>query len=111
MQTQDIRLTVRVNRELKENAEALFAYLGLNISNAVNIFLRKAVDQNGIPFPVDTDSKWLGGLGVDEIARSFTNAVSQGITQKIKNKQPVARYDIETKRAYLEYANGTREYV
>lgn len=26
-------------------------------------------------------------------------------------KKPVARYDIETKRAYVEYANGERKYV
>ena len=44
MQTQDVRVTIRVNRELKESAEALFEYLGLNMTNAVNIFLRKTVD-------------------------------------------------------------------
>lgn len=26
-------------------------------------------------------------------------------------KKPIARYDIETKRAYIEYANGKRKYV
>lgn len=26
-------------------------------------------------------------------------------------KKPIARYDIETKRAYIEYANGERKYV
>ena len=26
-------------------------------------------------------------------------------------KKPVARYDTETKRAYIEYANGERKYV
>ena len=86
MQTQDVRVTIRVNRELKENAEALFNYLGLNMSNAVNIFLRKAVDQGGIPFPISVGNQGVGGL-------------------------PVARYDTETKRAYLENADGTREYI
>ena len=62
MQTQDVRVTIRVNRELKESAEALFEYLGLNMSNAVNIFLRKAVDQRGIPFPVNAAIKALEGL-------------------------------------------------
>ena len=55
MQAQDVRVTIRVDRELKENAEALFDYLGLNMSNAVNIFLRKAVDQRGIPFPINAE--------------------------------------------------------
>jgi DNA-damage-inducible protein J len=61
MQVQDVRVTIRVDRELKENAESLFAYLGLNMSNAINIFLRKAVDQRGIPFPVNTGTQGILG--------------------------------------------------
>ena len=56
MATQYVRVTIRVNRELKDEAEALFEYLGLNMSSAINIFLRKAVDQRGIPFPINMDS-------------------------------------------------------
>jgi len=66
MQAQDVRVTIRVDRELKEDAEALFSYLGLNMSNAVNIFLRKAVDQKGIPFPVNTVKPGIAGLGALE---------------------------------------------
>jgi len=111
MQTQDVRVTIRVNRELKESAEALFEYLGLNMSNAVNIFLRKAVDQRGIPFPVDTGNQGFGGLSADEVTRAFNNAVKQDIAKKQKKGLSVARYDAETGQAYLENADGTREYV
>jgi len=111
MQTQDVRVTIRVNRELKESAEELFEYLGLNMSNAVNIFLRKAVDQRGIPFPVNTVSQGIGGFNSDEVTRVFINAVNQNIKRKQKKRLPVARYDIESGRAYLENADGTREYV
>ena len=111
MQTQDVRVTIRVNRELKENAEALFEYLGLNISNAVNIFLRKAVDQKGIPFPVNTDNSGIGGLREEKITQAFNDSVKQGITKKQEKGLPIARYDVESKRAYLECADGTREYV
>ena len=111
MPTQDVRVTIRVNRELKESAEALFEYLGLNMSNAVNIFLRKAVDQKGIPFPVNAGNQGFGGLNTDEVTRVFNNAVKQDIAKKQKKGLPVARYDTETERAYLEKADGTREYV
>ena len=111
MQTQDVRVTIRVNRELKESAEALFEYLGLNMSNAVNIFLRKAVDQRGIPFPVNADNQGFGGLSTDEVTRVFNNAVKKDIAKKHKKGLPVARYDTETGQAYLEKADGTREYV
>jgi DNA-damage-inducible protein J len=43
-------LNVRVEEELKKQAEALFAELGLNMSSALNIFLHEAVRYGGIPF-------------------------------------------------------------
>ena len=111
MRTQDVRVTIRVNRELKEDAEALFDYLGLNMSNAVNIFLRKAVDQKGIPFPVYVGKQGIGGISTDEVSRAFNNAVKQDIAKKRKKGLPVARYDVETEQAYLENVDGTKEYV
>ena len=111
MQVQDVRVTIRVNRELKESAEALFDYLGLNMSNAINIFLRKTVEQRGIPFPVSTSSQGVGGLSSSEVTRIFINSVEQDISNKKKRKLPVARYDLDSKRAYLENADGTRDYV
>ena len=111
MQTQDVRVTIRVDRKLKENAETLFEYLGLNMSNAVNIFLRKAVDERGIPFPVNAGYQGIGGLSADEVTRVFNDAVKKDISKKQKKGLPVARYDTETRRAYLENADGTREYV
>ena len=111
MQAQDVRVTIRVNRELKENAEALFDYLGLNMSNAVNIFLRKAVDQKGIPFPVNTGENQTGEFKVNEVTSTFISAVNQEIAKKQENGLPVARYDKKSKKAYLEYADSSREYV
>ncbi len=37
---------------LKQEAEALFNDLGLNMSSAINMFLRSAINHNGIPFEV-----------------------------------------------------------
>ena len=48
----DVRVTVRVEKELKNKAEELFGKLGMNMSTALNVFLRKAVDENGIPFQI-----------------------------------------------------------
>ena len=43
-------LNIRVDKELKRNAETIFSELGLNMSTAMNIFLRYAVRYGGIPF-------------------------------------------------------------
>lgn len=45
-------INVRVDFALKLEAEALFDDLGLNMSSAINMFLRSAVNHNGIPFEV-----------------------------------------------------------
>ncbi len=45
-------INVRVDSMLKQEAEALFNDLGLNMSSAINMFLRSAIMHNGIPFEV-----------------------------------------------------------
>lgn len=45
-------INVRVDTELKKSAESLFSDLGLNMSTAITMFLKRAVSQEGIPFEV-----------------------------------------------------------
>ena len=44
---------IRIDREIKAQATALFASLGLDMSSAVNLFLRQCVLRRGIPFPIE----------------------------------------------------------
>jgi len=43
---------VRLNPEIKMKAEETFALFGMNLSEAINIFLHKAILENGLPFSV-----------------------------------------------------------
>lgn len=45
-------ITVRTSSETKNAAESLFAAFGISLSDAINIFLNKAIMSNGIPFDV-----------------------------------------------------------
>lgn len=45
-------LTIRVDSETKNEAKQLFADMGMDISTAVNIFLRQALTDNGMPFVI-----------------------------------------------------------
>lgn len=45
-------ISIRMDVELKKQAEKLFAELGMNMTTAFNIFLRQAVRQQRIPFDV-----------------------------------------------------------
>ena len=47
-----INVTVRLDREVKENAEILFHDLGMNLSTAFNVFARQALRQGKIPFDI-----------------------------------------------------------
>ncbi|MCR4429541.1 MAG: type II toxin-antitoxin system RelB/DinJ family antitoxin [Tepidanaerobacteraceae bacterium] len=45
-------LSIRMDKELKEQAEKLFSELGMNMTTAFNIFVRQAVRQGKIPFEI-----------------------------------------------------------
>ena len=45
-------LNIRIDENLKKQAEILFLDLGLNMSSAITVFLKSAVDYNGIPFEI-----------------------------------------------------------
>ena len=53
--TNDITMTIRTNKEVKAQAAALFNDLGLDMSTAINMFLRKAVREDRIPFEISRD--------------------------------------------------------
>lgn len=43
-------INLRIDSELKKSAENLFDDLGLNMSSAITLFLKSAVNHDGIPF-------------------------------------------------------------
>ena len=45
-------INVNVPREVKEEANAIFNNLGINMSTAINMFLKRAIYERGIPFEV-----------------------------------------------------------
>jgi DNA-damage-inducible protein J len=108
----DVRVTVRVDKDLKENADFLFERLGLNMSVAFNMFLRKAVNEDGIPFPVSTGSSGFShGLSASYITSAFYTTVQNDIKSNQQKGAPVAKYDVVEKLAYLELVDGTKEYL
>ena len=44
------RLNIRMDEGLRKKAEDILDELGLNMSSAVNIFIRQLVRQGGLPF-------------------------------------------------------------
>ena len=50
-------ISVKIDKELKTEADRLFNALGIPISTAMNIFIRQAVQKQAIPFEIALDEK------------------------------------------------------
>src|SRR5215469_14129290 len=48
-------LTIQIDNDLKEKAESLFSRFGLNMTEAINLFVRKSVDEDRFPFEIEDD--------------------------------------------------------
>lgn len=48
----NVNVTLRVDEDLKKQAENLFSELGMNLTTAFNIFLRQSVREQQIPFRI-----------------------------------------------------------
>jgi len=47
-----VNINIRTDSELKQNAQKLFEGLGLDMTTAVNMFLRQAINKKTLPFDV-----------------------------------------------------------
>ena len=68
-------INIRVNDEVKKEAETIFKSLGLNMSVAMNLFLKKCINENGIPFDLKIPNKETNKILNGDIERkSYKNA-------------------------------------
>ncbi|MEZ7603296.1 type II toxin-antitoxin system RelB/DinJ family antitoxin [Streptococcus parasanguinis] len=45
-------MSIRLDSEVKEQAQLVFNHLGMDMTTAINIFLRQAIQYQGLPFDV-----------------------------------------------------------
>ena len=45
-------INIRVDSNVKAQAQRLFSDLGMDLTTAVNVFLRQSIEQGGIPFMI-----------------------------------------------------------
>lgn len=43
-------MTIRTDKEIKQQAQKIFSDLGIDMSTAINVFLRQAIRYRGFPF-------------------------------------------------------------
>ena len=52
-------LNIRTEKAIKDQAEEIFNELGLNMTTAVNMFLRTAIREHGIPFELKLEVRMI----------------------------------------------------
>ena len=52
MVSKTTNISIRMDSQLKKEADTLFSELGMNISTAFNIFVRQSLREGGLPFEV-----------------------------------------------------------
>ena len=84
-------LNIRTEKAIKDQAESIFNELGINMTTAVNMFLRTAIRELGIPFE----------LKLDVPNDSTAAAIEEG--RKLMADQAAPRYSsMEELKAALE---------
>ena len=84
-------INIRMERDVKEQAEQIFNDLGLTMTAAINLFLRTAIRERGIPF----------SLKLDVPNETTASAIEEG--RRIASDDSVKGYDsLESLKTALE---------
>ena len=76
-----VNMSIRMDTELKKQADAMLSDMGLNMTTAMNMFLRQVVRQGRIPFEIATD-----------IPNAETLAAMKEVDNMISGKIPAKKY-------------------
>ena len=81
-------ITIRTDKAVKKKAQRLFSDMGLDMSTAMNMFLRKSVEENAIPF---------------EVSRRPNAATRRALKRSMDKKNLVGPFDtVEEAMKYLD---------
>lgn len=74
-----INVNIRVDEDVKRQTEALLTEMGLNMTTAVNMFLRQVLRTGGIPFEVTARKDDFYNLTNQQVLRESINRLERGL--------------------------------
>lgn len=80
-------VNIRIDDELKRQAESIFSQLGLNMSTAMTIFLKESVRYRGIPFELRLPDD---NASLEAAVRDYENGKVQLITKTMEELEAMA---------------------
>ena len=93
----DTTVTIRVDENIKRMFEEFCADVGLNMSVAVNLFIRASLRERRLPFPIESSKAYYGLTLLREMR---AEAESRGFMsdEEIEAEIQAARADINSRR-------------
>jgi len=105
------RVNFRANRTTKREAERVLRAFGLNLSDGLNMFLARLAAEHRIPFPLAMTREEVLSSQTVALADAATSSIQTEVSRRISEDAPIARYDRALGQAYIQYADGRREYI
>ena len=93
-------LQVRVDDDLKNQASAIYSELGIDLSTAIRMFLKRTVLERGIPFDTKLDDVTVKGILAVERMRTISeqNGNSNMSLDDINEEIKLAREESKRKK-------------
>ncbi|HIF9106913.1 TPA: type II toxin-antitoxin system RelB/DinJ family antitoxin [Photobacterium damselae] len=97
-------MKAQIDPELLEKVSEIFAELGMPIEIAINVFLTKAIQAQGFPFPValEGDSRYTA----QEAARISNAEITEAIQHLVEQNLPFSEINNLTQLTYCQTTFG-----
>lgn len=94
-------LSIRLDRELKDQADQVFSAMGMSLTTAITVFVRQAVRQKRIPFEISLSDNGNRTIAMRE-ALAASERIWQNSAQNGTDKMTWAEIDAEIAAARAE---------
>ena len=81
---QQINVNIRMDKEVKEKADALFNALGFNFTTAINTFVKQALREQAIPFQPKIERKSLDSYLEEYYGKDIKSIMKEADKSNIK---------------------------
>jgi addiction module RelB/DinJ family antitoxin len=105
------RVNFRANKTAKHEAERVLRAMGLNLSDGLNMFLARVAAEHRVPFPLAMTREEVLGADALALGTAVTNSIRAEVQRSEAAGAPIARLDRESGRAYVQHADGRKEYL
>lgn len=79
-----VNVNIRMDEETKKQAEKLFADLGLNMTTAINVFVKQCLNNNGLPFEVVRKDAFYNSFNMEVLKQSIAQLeVGRGMVHEL----------------------------